>query len=138
MKKKISSFEDLEVYQKLCALHLDIHTLTFKFPDYELHETGAVLRKSSNLAAAYIAEYWNNKQTDSYIKGIDRGLGEIQVTMHHLSMALKKQYIDQSNYRDLLDKYDECKMMMKLLKKSLHSKKNRYNTFTKNQYRKPF
>ncbi len=57
MKKRIVNFEDLEVYQRLCQLHLVISKLTFKLPELELHETGSELRKASSSAPAYIVEY---------------------------------------------------------------------------------
>jgi len=50
--KKIESFEDLEVYQRLCQLHLEINEETLKFPKFELHELGSQLRRSSNSAPA--------------------------------------------------------------------------------------
>jgi four helix bundle protein len=55
MRKKIESYEDLEVYQKLCDLHLEVHKLTFTFPKFELYELGSQLRRSSNSSPANIA-----------------------------------------------------------------------------------
>ncbi len=46
MRKKIASFEDLDVYQKLCELHLEVNELTFKFPKFELYELGSQLRRA--------------------------------------------------------------------------------------------
>ncbi len=74
-RKKIESFEDLEVYQKLCELHLEINELTLGFPKFELFELGSQLRRSSNSAPANIAEGWNNKHVNIYLKGINRGPG---------------------------------------------------------------
>ena len=39
--EKIESFEDLEVYQRLCQLHLEINDITLKFPQFELRELGS-------------------------------------------------------------------------------------------------
>ena len=36
-RKKIASFEDLEVYQKLLGLHLEISEISLKFPKHELY-----------------------------------------------------------------------------------------------------
>jgi hypothetical protein len=49
MKKKIDSYEDLEVYQRLCDLHIEVNDLTFTFPKFEIYELGSQLRRSSNL-----------------------------------------------------------------------------------------
>lgn len=55
-RKKIESFEDLEVYQKLCELHLEVCELTYTFPKFELYELGSQLRRSSNSSPANIVE----------------------------------------------------------------------------------
>jgi hypothetical protein len=47
MKAKVKSFEDLDVYQKLCELHLEVNKLSLSFPKFELHELGSQIRRSS-------------------------------------------------------------------------------------------
>jgi hypothetical protein len=39
--QRIESFEDLEVYQKLCQLHLDLNKISLQFPQFELYELGS-------------------------------------------------------------------------------------------------
>ena len=46
-KKRIKSYEDLEVYKRLCDLHLEISQLSLKFPKFELYELGSQIRRSS-------------------------------------------------------------------------------------------
>ena len=84
MRKKIRSFEDLEVYQKLLNLALEIHKLTLSFPKFEMYELGSQLRRSSNSAAANLAEGWNDRHVKIYLEGINRALGEVRETTHHL------------------------------------------------------
>ena len=67
MKAKVKSFEDLDVYQKLCYLHLEINKLSLSFPKFELHELGSQIRRSSNSIAANIVEGWNNKHINIYL-----------------------------------------------------------------------
>ncbi len=134
MKNKNSKFEDLEVYKKLCSLHLKVSELTFKFPEFELHEIGSELRRLSNAAPASIAEGYSNKHVKFYIERIHRSLGEVRQTIHYLNIAFKKKYIERDNHTDIISQYDECVRMLKALEKSLHSMKSRQNTFTKNQY----
>jgi four helix bundle protein len=128
MKKKIESFEDLEVYQKLCALHLEVNELTFTFPKFELYELGSQLRRSSNSAPANIAEGWNNKHVNIYLEGINRAQGELRETKHHLIIAFRKKYLNEIKYRDLINRYEECGRMLKALEKSLISWKLKLNT----------
>jgi len=110
-KKRIKSFEDLEVYQKLCELHLEVNELTFTFPSFELFELGSQLRRSSNSAPANIAEGWNNRHINMYLEGINRAQAEIRESKHHLKMAFKKNYFEKDKFDDLMNRYDECGRM---------------------------
>ncbi len=125
MKKRIESFEDLEVYQKLCELHIEVNELTFTFPKFELYELGSQLRRSSNSSPANIAEGWNNKHINIYLEGINRALGELRETKHHLKMAFRKGYIEQPKITDFINRYNECGRMLKALEKSLNSWKSK-------------
>ena len=93
--KRIKSFEDLEVYQKLCELDLEVNGLTFTFPSFELFELGSQLRRSSNSAPANIAEGWNNRHINMYLEGINRAQAEIRESKHHLKMAFKQNYFEK-------------------------------------------
>jgi four helix bundle protein len=119
MKAEIRSFEDLEIYRKLCELHLEINGLSLKFPKFELHELGSQIRRSSNSIAANIAEGWNNKHINIYLEGINRSLGELQETKHHLYVAFSKGYLDEKVYKEYLEKYNECGKMLRGLEQSL-------------------
>jgi len=119
MKDKINSYEDLEVYQRLCKLHLEIHNLSLTFPDFEKFELSSQLRRSSNSAPANLAEGWNNKHINIYLEGINRAQGEIQETKHHISMAFKKKYVSEEKYNYFIKEYDECGKMLNGLKNSL-------------------
>ena len=60
-RKKIKSFEDLEVYQKLLELHLEISEISLKSPKYELYELGS----QNHLQVAYRKGYINK---DTYLR----------------------------------------------------------------------
>ena len=120
---KIESYEDLEVYKRLFELHLEIHKLSLAFPRFELYELGSQIRRSSNSAPANLAEGWNNKHTNIYLEGINRALGEIQETKHHLRVAFRKEYLDKIKHKDFKNRYEECSRMLRGLEKSLGVKK---------------
>jgi four helix bundle protein len=122
--KRIKSFEDLEVYQKLCELHLEVNELTFTFPSFELFELGSQLRRSSNSSPANIAEGWNNRHINMYLEGINRAQAEIRESKHHLKMAFKKNYFEKEKFDDLRNRYDECGRMLTALEKSLETWKS--------------
>ena len=116
---QITSVNDLKVYQKLCNLVIEIHTLTFTFPQFELYELGSQLRRSSNSAAANLAEGFNNKHTNIYLEGISRAQGEIRETTHHLKIAYQKKYLDKERLDYFLAQYNICGRMLTNLEKSL-------------------
>ena len=132
MWKRIERLNDLEVYQKLCDLHLELNKLTLDFPKFELIELGSELRRSSNSAPANIAEGWSKKRKQVFLEGVNNALGELRQTKHHLSMAFKKSYIGESEYADLISRYDECGRLLKLLERSLTQWRTNSTPFTKN------
>jgi four helix bundle protein len=123
--EKIESYEDLEVYQRLCQLHLEINQETLKFPKFELHELGSQLRRSSNSAPANVAEGWNNRHINIYLEGINRAMGEVQETLHHLSMAFRKKYLLGEKYDGYRNRYLEAAKMLRGLERSLTASRER-------------
>ncbi len=121
---RVRSFRDLEVYKKLVRLHLEIHDITMKFPKFELYELGSQLRRSSNSAPANVAEGWNNKHINIYIECVNRALGEVHETEHHLDITFKKKYLIEENHNYYLTEYNECGRMLKGLMRSLEAKKH--------------
>jgi len=118
-KKKIESYEDLEVYQLLFELALEMHGLSLTFPKFELYELGSQIRRSSNAIPANLAEGWNNKHIKIYLEGINRALGELQETKHHLKMAHRKGYLSDEQLKGYIDRYNQAGKMLWALAKSL-------------------
>jgi len=121
--EKITTYEDLEVYQKLCRLHSEIHQLTLSFPDFERYELGSQLRRSSNSAPANIAEGWNNRHINIYIEGVNRALGEVNEIKHHLTVAFGKRYLTKAKFDYFIEGYNSCGKMLKSLKRVLEGKR---------------
>jgi len=117
--ERVESFEDLEVYQKLCQLHLEMSEISLKFPSFELYELGSQIRRSSNSSPANIAEGWNNRHINIYLEGINRSMGELQETLHHLRMGFQKGYFSQENYENLEVRYLESARMLRGLERAL-------------------
>jgi len=120
---KLNSFRDLEVYQKLFAMHFEVHDISLTFPKFELYELGSQVRRSSNSAPANLAEGWNNKHINVFIESINRAIGECQETQHHLSVAHGKNYITKEKFEELNNRYTECIKMLHGLKKGLGYKR---------------
>ena len=114
--------EDLEVYKKLCRLHVDVCDLTRKWPHEEKYELGSQVRRSSNSAPAQLAEKNDDRHIRNKIEGVNRARGEAAETIHHLFMAKLKGYITEKVYLEIRGRYKECIRMLNGLEKTLERK----------------
>lgn len=111
--------EDLDVYQKLCKLHIEVCDLSHQWPQEERFELGAQVRRSSNSSPAQLAEKHDDRHVRNKIEGINRSRGEARETVHHLFIANLKHYIEHSTYSTFRSRYKECIRMLNGLEKSL-------------------
>ena len=113
--------EDLHVYQKLCQLHIEVSKLTHKWPSEEKFELGSQVRRSSNSAAAQLAEKHSDRHLRNKIEGVNRSRGEALESVHHLHMAKLKGYIGQDVYESYRSRYHECVRMLNGMERKLES-----------------
>ena len=121
-KKNYLDVEDLEVYKRLCQLHIDVCDLTYTWPKEEKYELGSQVRRSSNSSPAQLAEKNDDRRIRNKIEGVNRSRGEAGETVHHLFMAKFKGYITEEIYRGFRDRYKECIRMLNGLEKTLERK----------------
>ncbi len=117
--KSYRDVEDLEVYGKLCQLHLDVCELTHGWPPEEKYEIGSQVRRSSNSAPAQLAEKNDDRHLRNKIEGVNRSRGEAGETVHHLYMARLKNYLTEEDYQSFRTRFKECIRMLNGLEKSL-------------------
>jgi four helix bundle protein len=122
MEKNYLDVEDLEVYRKLCQLHIEVCDLTHERPQEEKYELGGQARRSSNSAAAQLAEKNDDRHIRNKVEGVNRSRGEAGETIHHLYMAMLKKYITEEAYQSFRERYKECIRMLNGLEKRLESK----------------
>ncbi len=120
--KNYLDVEDLEVYKRLCQLHIDVCDLTHTWPKEEKYELGSQVRRSSNSSPAQLAEKNNDRHIRNKIEGVNRSRGEAGETVHHLFMAKLKGYITEKTYREFRNRYKECIRMLNGLEKTLERK----------------
>jgi len=111
--------EDLIVYQKLCRLHIEVCELTQRWPTEEKYELGSQIRRSSNSAAAQLAEKYDDRHLRNKIEGINRSRGETAETVHHLYMAHLKGYESRTTYEEYHSRYQECIRMLNGMERTL-------------------
>jgi four helix bundle protein len=120
--KSFLDVEDLEVYQKLCRLHIEVCDLSHTWPVEERYEIGSQVRRSSNSSPAQLAEKNDDRHVRNKIEGVNRSRGEAAETIHHLYMAKEKGYLTITVYESFRTRYKECIRMLNGLEKSLERK----------------
>jgi four helix bundle protein len=111
--------EDLQVYQKLCHLHIEICELTKSWPPEEKYELGSQVRRSSNSSPANLAEKHSDRHVKNKIEGVNRARGEALETVHHLYMSKLKGYINGNTYQQYRNRYMECIRMLNGMEKTI-------------------
>ena len=111
--------EDLQVYDRLCRLHIEVCDLAKNWPVEERFELGSQVRRSSNSSPANLAEKHSDRHVKNKIEGVNRARGEALETVHHLNIARMKGYIAQDVYESYRERYVECVRMLNGLERTL-------------------
>jgi four helix bundle protein len=111
--------ERLDVYRRLCHLHLDVCTLTRGWPVVERFELGSQVRRSSNSAPAQLAERLSDRHVRNRIEGVNLSRSEASETIHHLYIANLKGYVAAAILEQFRDRYEECIRMLNGLERTL-------------------
>ena len=109
----------LDVYHKLCALHLEVSRVSGPWPRQERFELTSQVRRSSNAAPANLAEKNSDRHLRNKIEGVNRARGEAEETIHHLRIAVLKGYLSPDTFGTLEGRYRECVKMLNGLERSL-------------------
>jgi four helix bundle protein len=111
--------EDLQVYNKLCQLHIDVCALSRDWPREERFELTSQIRRSSNSAPAQLAEKHSDRHLRNKIEGVNRARGEALETVHHLYVGMLKGYATEESYGTYRDRYHECVRMLNGMERTL-------------------
>jgi len=111
--------EDLQVYQKLCQLHVDVTDMTRTWPRSERFELTSQVNRSSNSAPANLAEKHSDRHVRNKIEGVNRARGEALETVHHLFIASVRKLIDETTYEHFAKRYHECVRMLNGMERTL-------------------
>jgi four helix bundle protein len=115
----IERYEDLKVYQKAYAESLELHRLTLRFPQYELHELGGQMRRASKSIAMNIAEGYGRRSTlQEFKRFLGMALGSCDEVHVQLNYCRDLNYIKQEEYDIHKEAYTEIgKMLNSMLQK---------------------
>lgn len=96
MSERISTFEQLRVYQGACELDLAVFQASKSFPKEELYSLTDQVRRSSRSIGANIAEAWAKRRYPAhFVSKLTDADGELQETKHWLRRARAYGYIDE-------------------------------------------
>ena len=62
-RKRVVSFEDLEVFQRAYRMSLEVHQITLRLPRIEQHVLGDQLRRASKSICANVAEGYGRQKS---------------------------------------------------------------------------
>jgi four helix bundle protein len=116
----ITSFEDLEVFQRAYRLSLEIHKLSLEFPQREQYGLGEQIRRASKSICANIAEGFAKQ---SYSKAefkryITIALGSSDEMRVWIRYCLDLTYITEDTWSRWRDEYKEISKMLQGLNRS--------------------
>ena len=116
-RKRVVSFEDLEVFQRAYRISLEIHRERLKFPPIEQRVLGDQLRRASKSICANVAEgYGRQKRVESGIQTLsangDGSSDEIRVWVRY---ALDLGYIEEAVWKRWRDEYQAISRMLQSL-----------------------
>lgn len=120
IRKPIHSFQDFNVYQLLFQLMSDVYKQILpKLPVEEKYDLTDQLRRSSKAPLSLLAEGFAKRyQTKQWRKYLDDCIGEINETIHHLTVA-SSLYFDDSlkeKIQSIISEYDHSARQIYKLK----------------------
>ncbi len=119
-RQKISSFEDLEVFQIAYKISLELHKETLGFPKQEQYGLADQIRKASksicaNLAEGFGKQNLSNKEFKRYISIALGSSDEMRVWLRY---CFDLGYIREEDWRHYRDRYQQISKMLQGLHRS--------------------
>lgn len=104
----IKFHQDLKVFQKSVDVAMIIFELSKSFPKEELYSLTDQMRRSSRSVSANISEAWGKRKYEkSFVAKLTDSEGEARETQTWLLFALKCNYINQEQFNNLNNQYNQ-------------------------------
>ena len=108
MADKLTRHQQLDVYKKAFDAAMEIFQISKSFPKKETYSLTDQIRRSSRSVCANIAEAWRKRRYEAaFIAKLCDSEGEAAETQTWLEFAVKCEYIDRDQARQLFKDYDE-------------------------------
>lgn len=100
------SFRELKVYVSAREAAKQIFLITKEFPREERFALTDQIRRSSRAVKAMLAEAWARRRYKAaFVNKIDEALGEANETQSWLDDALDAEYLSETQFKELNDRY---------------------------------
>lgn len=112
-KRKVVTHSDLDVYQKAFAAAMSIFAMSKAFPREETYALTDQIRRSSRSVCANLAEAWRRRRYEkAFISKLTDSEGEAAETQVWLEFAVRCEYVQADQARELYQMYDEIIRMI--------------------------
>jgi len=101
--KKITSFNQLQVWQSAQEWAVLIYKITKTFSKDELYGITSQVRRSATSVSANIAEGFGRRTNNDKLHFYTMAYGSVLETQNFLYLSQKLEYIDENQLRDLID-----------------------------------
>jgi four helix bundle protein len=116
-RKRVVSFEDLEVFQRAYRLSLEIHRHSLTFPPIEQRVLADQMRRASKSICANVAEgYGRQKRSKAEFKRfLQMAIGSSDEMRVWVRYAFDLGYIDEAVWKRWRDEYQMISRMLQSL-----------------------
>ena len=113
-RKRVVSFEDLEVFQRAYRMSLEIHRQSLTFPQIEQHVLADQMRRASKSICANVAEgYGRQKRSKAeFRRFLQLAIGSSDEMRVWVRYALDLGYIDEAIWKRWRDEYQMISRML--------------------------
>ena len=119
MAEKITSFEDLTVWQESQHLAVEVYKVTKLFPKEELFAMTSQLRRAASSISANIAEGFGRSSKNDKLHFYTMAYGSLLEVKNFLYLAEKLEYIGPSELNSLLEHSTSCQKLINAFKSGL-------------------
>jgi len=119
-RKRVASFEDLEVFRRAYRVSLEVHHASLAFPSVEQRALADQIRRASKSICANIAEGYAKQHHSSaeFKRFLVMAIGSSEEMRVWLRYCLDLGYIDAPMWQRWRDEYQELAKMLQGLRRN--------------------
>lgn len=121
LKKEKYTFRNLKVWQKAHVMVLKIYQETRNFPEVEKYGLVAQARRSIASVATNIVEGYKRKSDKDFAHFLNIAETSLEETKYHLLLSFDLKYLNEYQYKQLINTAEELGSMLFSFQKKLKS-----------------